>query len=124
MRVGKGPASRRRKKALLKKAKGASRGRGNRFGLARATVWRAGRFARRDRRVRKRLFRALWIERLNAACRLMDTRYSDLIAGLGRAEVLLDRRILAHLAVTDTDTFAAIVELAKSNRGTPTRRAA
>src|SRR6185369_10282105 len=103
MRVSKGPASRRRKNALLKKAKGFSRGRNNRIRLANATVMRALKYAKRDRKVRKRLFRSLWIGRLNAACRECGIAYSRFIRGLQQADVTLDRKILAHLAVADSD---------------------
>ena len=72
-------------------------------------------YAFRDRRVRKREFRKLWIVRINAACRMRGLRYSQFIAGLQRANVELDRKTLANLAVHDPDTFTKIVELAKAN---------
>jgi large subunit ribosomal protein L20 len=76
------------------------------------TLIRARVYAFRDRRVRKREFRRLWIARLNAACRMRGVRYSEFIHGLQRADVRLDRKILADLAVHDPDVFTRIVELA------------
>jgi large subunit ribosomal protein L20 len=72
-------------------------------------------YAFRDRRVRKRVFRKLWIVRINAACRMRGLRYSQLIAGLQRAQVALDRKTLADLAVSDPATFTKIVELARAS---------
>ena len=80
-----------------------------------AALIRARVYAYRDRRVRKREFRRLWIVRINAACRMRGLRYSQLIAGLQRASVALDRKTLADLAVSDPDTFTRIVELAREN---------
>jgi large subunit ribosomal protein L20 len=79
------------------------------------TLIRARVYAFRDRRVRKRDFRRLWIVRINAACRLRGLRYSQLIAGLLRAQVELNRKTLANLAVEDPDTFTKIVELARAH---------
>jgi large subunit ribosomal protein L20 len=72
-------------------------------------------YAFRDRRVRKREFRKLWIIRINAACRMRGLRYSLLIAGLQRARVALDRKTLADLALTDPETFTKLVDLARAN---------
>lgn len=80
------------------------------------TLIRARRYAFRDRRERKRLFRRLWIVRINAACRMRGMRYSELIDGLIRAQVALDRKMLADLAVNDPDTFTKIVELVRSQK--------
>jgi large subunit ribosomal protein L20 len=79
------------------------------------TLIRSRVYAFRDRRVRKREFRKLWIVRINAACRMRGLRYSQLIAGLQRAQVALDRKTLANLAITDPATFTKIVELARAN---------
>jgi large subunit ribosomal protein L20 len=79
------------------------------------TLIRARVYAFRDRRVRKREFRRLWIVRINAACRMRGLRYSQLIAGLQRAQVGLDRKTLADLAVNDPNTFTRIVDLARAN---------
>jgi large subunit ribosomal protein L20 len=77
------------------------------------TLIRSRVYAFRDRRVRKRDFRRLWIVRINAACRMRGLRYSELISGLQRANLLLDRKTLADLAVYDPDTFTRIVELVR-----------
>jgi large subunit ribosomal protein L20 len=82
---------------------------------AQVTLIRSRVFAFRDRRVRKRDFRRLWITRINAACRMRGIRYNLLIYGLQRAQVELDRKTLAELAVADPSTFTQIVELARSN---------
>jgi large subunit ribosomal protein L20 len=79
------------------------------------TLIRARVYAFRDRRVRKREFRRLWIVRINAACRMRGLRYGQFIAGLLRARVELNRKTLANLAVYDPDTFTKLVELAKAN---------
>ena len=105
----------RRRKRLLKLTKGFRLSRHNLVKQGKITLLRAGVFAFRDRRVRKRMFRRLWIVRINAACRARGLRYSQLVAGLQRALVELDRKTLADLAVHDPDTFTRIVELARSN---------
>jgi large subunit ribosomal protein L20 len=79
------------------------------------TLIRARVYAFRDRRVRKRDFRRLWIVRINAACRMRGLRYGQFIAGLIRAQVELNRKTLANLAVHDPDTFTKLVELARAN---------
>jgi large subunit ribosomal protein L20 len=81
------------------------------------TLIRARKFAFRDRRVRKRMFRRLWIIRVNAACRARGFRYGELIAGLQRAQVELDRKTLADIAVHDPDAFGQIVDLARNAVG-------
>ena len=105
-------ASRRHKK-VLKLAKGYRGGRGKLYRTAKETVNRAMRYATRDRKVRKRDFRKLWIERINAAARLNNLTYSVLIRGLKEAKVELDRKILADMAVRDADTFSRLALLAK-----------
>ncbi len=114
-RATSGPVTRRRHKRLLKHAKGNYGGRGNLFRKARETVERGWKFAYRDRRARKRDFRRLWIVRINAAARLHGLSYSKFMAGLKRANVSLDRKVLADVAVHDPDAFAKVAALAKDH---------
>jgi large subunit ribosomal protein L20 len=107
-------ASRRRRKKVLKQAKGYWGGRSRLFRTAREAVDRAQKYAYRDRRTRKRDMRRLWIARINAAARLNGLSYSQLIYGLGRAGIEINRKILADLAVRDPEAFAAVAEEAKS----------
>ncbi len=107
-------SSRRRRKKVLKLAKGYWGGRSRLFRTAREAVDRAQRYAYRDRRRRKRDLRRLWIVRINAAARLNGLSYSQLIYGLGRAGVEINRKILADLAVRDPEAFAAVAAEAKS----------
>jgi large subunit ribosomal protein L20 len=104
------------RKRLRKLTKGFRLSRHNLYRQAVVTLIRARVYAFRDRRVRKREFRRLWIVRINAACRMRGFRYSQLIAGLQRANVALDRKTLADLAVHEPDTFTQIVELARANQ--------
>ena len=113
-RVKGGPASHARHAKVIKKAKGYYGRRKNCFRTAVQAVEKAGQYAYRDRRVKKRNFRALWITRINAQSRYEGLSYSKLIAGLKKAEIALDRRVLADLAVHDKVAFAAIVEKAKA----------
>jgi len=106
-------ATRRRKKRLLKKAKGFWGDRSKQHRQARRTLMHALVYAYRDRRVKKREFRRLWITRINAACRAAGITYSKFIRGLKKAKVSLDRKILADLAVKDTQAFKKLVEIAK-----------
>ncbi|MDD3589581.1 MAG: 50S ribosomal protein L20 [Thermoguttaceae bacterium] len=117
MRVAKGSARRRAKKRLFKRAKGFRGGRGKLLRTVKETVLRADVFATRDRRVRKRDFRRLWITRINAAARMQGLRYSQLIDGLKKANIVLDRKMLADLAVADEKAFAEVVALAKKALG-------
>ncbi len=103
----------RNRKRLRKLTKGFRAGRHNLYRQAVVTLMRAGVFAFRDRRVKKREFRRLWITRISAACRMRGLRYGQLIAGLQKAQVILDRKSLADIAVHDPDTFTKIVDLAK-----------
>ena len=103
------------RKRLRKLTKGFRLSRHNLYRQAIVTHIRAGVYAFRDRRVRKREFRRLWIVRINAACRMRGLRYSLLITGLQHAGVILDRKSLADIAVHDADTFTKIVELAGAN---------
>jgi large subunit ribosomal protein L20 len=109
-----GPKTRQRRKKVLKKAKGYFGGRRKLFRTAKETVLRAGVFAYRDRRRKKRLARSLWIVRINAACRELGVSYSVFMNGLKKAGVLLDRKILAELAMNDPGAFAKLAEKAKS----------
>ncbi len=113
-RVKRGVAARRRKNRILKLAKGYRGGRGNLLKSAREAVERGWRYAYRDRKQRKRQFRALWIARINAAAREHDLSYSRMIHGLTQAGVEVDRKILAELAVNDPKAFGELAQLAKS----------
>lgn len=114
MRVSKGAARRRAKKRLFKRARGFRGGRGKLLRTVKETVLRADVFATRDRRVRKRDFRSLWIVRINAAVRMRGLRYSQFISGLKKANIVLDRKMLADMAVADPVAFDKVVELAKA----------
>lgn len=107
-------STKRRKRRVLKAAKGQFGDRSRRYRLAKESVARAMRYATRDRKVRKREFRSLWITRINAACRELDFTYSRLIMGLKKAEVTLDRKILADMAVNDSAAFKKLVEVAQA----------
>ena len=109
-----GVVAHRRHKKILKQAKGYYGARSRIFRVAKQAVTKAGQYAYRDRRQRKRQFRALWITRINAQSRANGLSYSRLINGLKRADIGLDRRVLADLAVHDKSGFAAIVEQAKA----------
>ncbi|GHA85754.1 50S ribosomal protein L20 [Modicisalibacter luteus] len=113
-RVKRGVVARRRHKKILKQAKGYYGARSRVFRVAKQAVIKAGQYAYRDRRQRKRQFRALWIARINAAARQNGLSYSRFIAGLKQAGIEIDRKVLADLAVHEKATFAAIVEKAKA----------
>ena len=113
-RIKRGVVARRRHKKILDRAKGYYGARSRVFRVAKQAVIKAGQYAYRDRRQKKRQFRALWITRINAASRANGLTYSRLIAGLRKAEIGLDRRVLADLAVHDKDAFASIVEKARA----------
>jgi len=106
-------ATRRRKKRVLKKAKGFWGDRGKQFRQARRALMHALVYAYRDRRAKKREFRSLWITRINAACRACGISYSRFMNGLKKAKVNLDRKVLAELAVRDTHAFKKLVDIAK-----------
>jgi len=112
-RAKRGFKGRQRKKKILKLAKGFTGGRRRQYRQARETVERGLVYAYRDRRTKKRMFRRLWNVRINAAARLNGITYSRLIHGLAQAQVMIDRKILAVLAVHDLKAFAAVAELAK-----------
>ena len=113
-RVKRGVAARKRRNRILHEAKGYYGARSKLFKTARETVEKGWRYAYRDRKQRKRTFRALWITRINAAARENGLSYSRLINGLKLANVEVDRKILAQLAVTDPQAFGALADLAKS----------
>lgn len=115
-RVKNGVAHHARKKKIMEAAKGARGGRSKLYKAAKETAERAMRYAYRDRRKRKSEFRTLWITRINAAARLHDLSYSRLIAGLAKAGVEINRKVLADLAVHDADAFAKVAEVAKSHQ--------
>ncbi|HEU5304299.1 MAG TPA: 50S ribosomal protein L20 [Gemmatimonadales bacterium] len=108
-----GVAHHARKKKIMQAAKGARGGRSKLYKAAKETAERAMRYAYRDRRKKKGEFRALWITRINAAARAQGMSYSRLMAGLKKAGVDINRKILADLAVHDADAFARIAEMAK-----------
>ena len=112
-RVTHGPSSKKRTKKILKRAKGFRAGRGNLHKMAAETVNRALYFSYRDRKAKKRNFRNLWIARINAACRNRGISYSIFMNKLKKEGVILDRKILADLAVRDENAFGRLVNLAK-----------
>ncbi|QSP93405.1 50S ribosomal protein L20 [Marinobacter salinisoli] len=114
-RVKRGVIARRRHKKVLKQAKGYYGARSRVFRVAKQAVIKAGQYAYRDRRNRKRAFRALWIARINAGARANGLSYSRLIAGLKKANVEIDRKVLADLAMNEQQAFAAVVEKAKAS---------
>ena len=114
-RVKRGVTAHARHKKVLKKAKGYYGARSRTYKTANQAVTKAGQYAYRDRRQRKRQFRALWIARINAGARANGLSYSRLIAGLKKANVEIDRKVLADLAMNEQQAFAAVVEKAKAS---------
>ncbi len=112
-RVKRGVTARARHKKVLKKAKGYYGARSRVYRVAKQAVTKAGQYAYRDRRQRKRQFRRLWITRINAAARMFDLSYSRLMDGLNKANVEIDRKMLADLAVHDIEAFGKLAEKAK-----------
>ncbi|MCL2304420.1 MAG: 50S ribosomal protein L20 [Planctomycetaceae bacterium] len=113
MRTQRGSARRQSKRRLFQRAKGFRGGRGKLLRTMKETLIRADVYATRDRRRRKRDFRQLWIIRINAAVRMQDLRYSEFIGGLKKANILLDRKTLAEMAVKDEKAFAEVVRIVK-----------
>lgn len=113
-RVKGGVAAHARHKKILKLAKGYRGRRGNTFRMAKQAVMKAGQYAYRDRRAKKREFRQLWIARINAATRELGLTYSRFIAGLALANIEIDRKVLADMAIHDAAGFASIVEQVKA----------
>lgn len=116
-RVKRGVTAKARHRKVLGKAKGYYGARSKVYRVAKQAVIKAGQYAYRDRRQRKRQFRALWIARINAAARLHGLSYSRLINGLHRSEIGIDRKVLADIAVHDPDAFGAIAAQAKAALG-------
>ena len=114
MRAMKGAARTKAKRRVFKRAEGFVGGRHRLYRTAKETLVRAGAFAFRDRRARKRDFRRLWITRLSAACRERGLRYSQLIAGLQAAKIELDRKSLSEIAVADPAAFDAVIAKVKA----------
>ena len=123
-RVKRGVTAHARHKKVLDLAKGSRGRRSTVYRIAKEAVMRAGQYAYRDRRNRKRVFRALWITRINAAAREHGLTYSAFMNGLLKAEIELDRKVLAELAVNDKPAFSAIVEQVKSKIGETSASAA
>ena len=113
-RVKRGVTAHARHKKILALAKGFRGRRGNVFRVAKQAVMKAGQYAYRDRRAKKRVFRQLWIARINAAARANGLTYSQFINGLSKAQIGLDRKVLADIAVHDEAAFAAIVNQVKA----------
>ena len=113
-RVKRGVQARKRHKKVLKLAKGYCNARRKIYRVAKQAVIKAGQYAYRDRKARKRAFRALWITRINAGARNNGLSYSRFINGLKKADISLDRKVLADMAVHDKAGFAAVVEQAKA----------
>ncbi len=109
------PASRSRRRKVLKMASGYYGGKSRMFRTANEAVMRSLRFSYRDRRTRKRQFRRLWITRINAAARLNGLSYNRFMDGLNKASIEVDRKMLAELAVNDSQVFSQLVEVAKAH---------
>ena len=118
-RVKGGYVTRRRRKAVLKLAKGYYGSKHTLYKTAHEQVMRSLAYAFRDRKARKRDFRRLWIQRINAACQLNDIKYSRFINGLAQANIAVNRKMLAEMAVNDAEGFAKLVELAKAGLANP-----
>jgi len=118
VRARKGAARNRAKKRLFKETAGYRGGRRKLLRTAKETLVRARAFAFRDRRVRKREFRRLWITRISAACRQRDISYSQFICGLDRAGIEMDRKVLADLAIADPQAFDDLVNVAREQLAT------
>jgi large subunit ribosomal protein L20 len=114
-RVKRGVTAKARHKKILALAKGYRGRRGNVYRVAKQAVMKAGQYAYRDRRQKKREFRNLWIVRINAGCRELGLSYSKFINGLTKANVAVDRKVLSDLAISDKVAFAKFVEIAKAN---------
>ena len=114
-RVKTGVTAHARHKKILKLAKGYRGARSKQFKKANESVLKAGQYAYRDRKVKKREFRRLWIARINAAARVNGISYSRLICGLTKAGVAIDRKMMAELAVSDAAAFAKLADIAKKN---------
>lgn len=118
-RVKRGVTARARHKKILKLAKGYYGARSRVYRVAKQAVIKAGQYAYRDRKQKKRQFRALWIVRINAAARQFGISYSRMINGLNKANVKIDRKVLADLAVRDIEAFGEIAKIAIANQSKP-----
>ena len=116
-RVKRGVTAHARHKKVIQAAKGFRGRRGNVFRIAKEAVMKAGQYAYRDRRQKKRQFRSLWIIRINAAARELGMSYSVFMTGLKKAAIEIDRKVLAHLAVTDKAAFTKIANQVKAKLG-------
>ena len=114
-RVRKGAARTKARRRILRNARGYYGTKSRHKQQAKVALWRAGRFAYRDRRNRKRDYRRLWITRITAACRMRGTRYSVVINGMQRAGILLNRKMLSQIAIEDPATFDRLVETASKH---------
>jgi large subunit ribosomal protein L20 len=121
VRARSGATTTRRRKRIRKLCKGFRLSRHNLYRQAIVTLIRARKFAFRDRRARKRMFRRLWIVRINAACRMRGLRYSEFIAGLQRAMVELNRKSLSEIAIHDPELFDQLVTLARKHLPAPAK---
>ena len=113
-RVKRGVTARASHKKVLKQAKGYRGARSRVFRVAKQAVTKAGQYAYRDRKAKKRMFRRLWIARINAAARERGITYSRMMEGLKKANIDVDRKMLADLAIADADAFGALVDKAKA----------
>ncbi|GGB80073.1 MULTISPECIES: 50S ribosomal protein L20 [Glycocaulis] len=113
-RVSSGPATHARHRKVIKAAKGYYGRRKNTFRAANQAVEKAGQYAYRDRRVKKRNFRSLWIQRINAAARLNDLTYATFMNGLKKAGIELDRKVLSDIAIREPEAFTALADQARS----------
>ena len=116
-RVKRGPSPRRRHKRVLEQTEGFFGGRKNRYRQAFHVLWKSWQYAFIGRKLRKRDFRSLWIARINAACRNNGTSYSRLMAGLKKAGLELDRKVLADMAVNDAAAFTKLTQMAVAKAG-------
>ena len=116
-RAKRGFKARQRRNKVLKQAKGYRGGRSKLFRTAQEAVDKGLQYAYKDRRLKKRDFRGLWVQRINAAARLVGLSYSRLLEGLKKAKVLLDRKVLSEIAISDSEAFAKLAEIAKGAIG-------
>ena len=115
MRIKRGVNAAKKRRKILKSAKGYFGGRSKRYRVAREAVMKAGMYAYIGRKLKKRDFRSLWIARINAAARLNGLSYSKLMYGLKKGGIMLNRKVLAEIAVSDPASFTALAEKAKAN---------
>lgn len=116
MRIKRSVNAQKKKRAILKQAKGYRGAKSKLYRVAREAVMKSGQYAYIGRRLKKRNFRSLWIQRINAACHINDISYSKFMFGLKNANITLNRKILADMAVNDAEGFKALTETAKANQ--------